>query len=89
MANKHFIGLVYSLLSSAQAALGEKNSPMTLQLAKDKLLERRTAEKSLFLLEMLEEKTHGNLDETERDALRGALKAVRERLEQLPSDALN
>ena len=89
MANKHFIGLVYSLLSSAQAALGEENSPMTLQLAKDRLLERRTAEKSLLLLEMLEEKTRGNLDETERDALRGALKTVRERLEQLPSGTLN
>jgi len=85
MANKHFIGLVQSVLSSAQAALGEENSPMALRLAKDGVLARRTAEKSLDLLTMLQEKTHGNLDETERDALNKAVTFLRERLEPSPA----
>ena len=56
---------------------------MRLQLAKDGLLARRTAEKSLALLEMLQRKTLGNLDETERDALNKAQQTVAERLEQV------
>ena len=83
MPDKHFIGLVHSVLSSAQAALGEENSPMTLHLAKDGILSRRTAEKSLELLTMLQRKTYGNLDETERDALYQAQKSIADRLEQL------
>lgn len=56
---------------------------MTLHLAKDGLLARRTAEKSLELLNMLQRKTLGNLDETERDALHRAQKDISERLEGL------
>lgn len=90
MADKHFIGLVHSLLSSAEAALGEDNSPMTRHLARDGALARRTAEKSLELLAMLARKTQNNLDETERDALYQAQKAIRARLERLEaSDELN
>ena len=82
MAHKHFIGLVASLLSSAEAALGEETSPMALHLARDGALAKRTAERSLELLEMLQQKTHGNLDETERDALYQAQKKITARLEQ-------
>jgi hypothetical protein len=76
------MGLVQSLLSSAEAALGEEFSPMTRHLARDGALARRTAEKSLELLEMLERKTLGNLDEMERDALQQAQVTIRKRLEE-------
>lgn len=83
MTNKHFIGLVHSILSSAQAALGEENSPMALHLAKDNLLAKRTAEKSLDLLSMLVEKTAGNLDDTEREALFDAQSKIQRGLQAL------
>ena len=54
MSDKHFIGLVHSVLSSAEAALGETNSPMLSHLAKDGVLKRRTAEKKLELLPVLQ-----------------------------------
>lgn len=81
MPNPTFIGLVHSILSSAEAALGEINSPMVKHLMKDGALSRRTGEKSLALLEMLQEKTLGNLDETERASLYQALQSIRQRLE--------
>ena len=56
---------------------------MTLHLAKDGILARRTAEKSLELLTMLQRKTLGNLDETERDALHRAQTEIAERLKSL------
>jgi hypothetical protein len=87
VANKHFIGLVHSVLSSAEAALGETHSPMTRQLLRDGVLARRTAEKSLELLIMLQEKTQGNLDETERDALLSAQATIRARLQALERGA--
>ena len=77
MSDPRFIGLVHSLLSSAQAALGEADSPMVTRLARDDLLARRTAQRSLDLLDMLYSKTLGNLDETERDALLGARSDIR------------
>jgi hypothetical protein len=80
MTDKHFIGLVQSILSSAQAALGETHSPMTTHLVKDGILRRETAERGLELLNMLQRKTLGNLDETERDALYQAQKVISERL---------
>ncbi len=81
MSDKHFIGLIHSILSSAEAALGETNSPMLSHLAKDGVLKRRTAEKSLELLQMLERKTLGNLDDTEQQALHHARKTIEGRLE--------
>lgn len=84
MPNPQFVGLVQSVLSSAEAVLGETYSPLTRHLAKDGVLARRTAEKSLGLLEMLAEKTYGNLDETERDLLRQAIDKVRQGLAALP-----
>ncbi len=80
MPDKHLIGLIHSLRSSAEAALGEPHSPLTLPLARGGALARRTAERSLDLLEMLERKTRGNLDDTERAALLGAISSIRETL---------
>ena len=88
MTNKHFIGLVHSIRSSAEAALGEENSPMALHLAKDNLIARRTAEKSLELISMLVEKTAGNLDETEQAALLDAQTQITKSLNAL-TDRLN
>ena len=90
-ADKRFIGLVHSVLSSAQAALGEDHSPMTHRLAAAGIEARspravRAAERSLALLEMLQRKTHGNLDETERDALVRAIGALRDQLGDAPVD---
>ena len=90
MSNKHFIGLVHSVLSSAEAALGEVDSPLTMRLANDGILARKTAERSLALLTMLQTKTLGNLDETERDVLTKALAKIQSSLERLESaDTLN
>ncbi len=82
MANSHFIGLVQSLLSTAQAALGEADGPLVSRMARDGVLARRSAQRSLELLEMLGQKTAGNLDETERDVLNRALQTVRGGLER-------
>ncbi len=83
MSDPRFIGLVQSLLSSAEAALGEADSPLVRHLARDGVLARRTGERSLELLLMLQGKTQGNLDETERAALHSALRTIQGRLEQL------
>ena len=87
MPDPRFIGLVHSLLSSAQAVLGEADSPMGRHLERDGVRSRRTAERSLALLEMLFEKTNGNLDETERAALVDALRWIRGRIDDDPDDA--
>ena len=76
MPDPRFVGLVHSVLASAQASLGEDHSPMGRHLERDGVRSRRTAERSLALLEMLHEKTAGNLDETERAALHDALEAL-------------
>jgi hypothetical protein len=76
MADPRFIGLVHSLLSSAQAATGERTSPMAHRLDAAGARTSRTARRSLALLRMLQEKTAGNLDETERAALHDALDAL-------------
>ncbi len=81
MADPRFIGLVHSLLSSAQAATGEPHSPMHRHLDRDGIHARRTATRSLGLLELLAEKTAGNLNETERAALHDAITRVRAALE--------
>ena len=83
MSDPRFIGLVASLRSSAQAALGETDSPMLHHLARDGALQRRTAERALALLDMLAEKTHGHLDETERNALHDARSSLHARLAEL------
>lgn len=88
MPDKRFIGLVHSVLSSAEAAAGEANSPMTHRLAQQGIRARspqalRAAERGLALLDMLFDKTLGNLDETERDALQRARASLRRRLAEL------
>jgi len=80
MPDPRFIGLIHSLRSSAEAALGELASPMVTRLARDGALDRTTALRSLDLLDMLAEKTLGQLDATERDALVTARDVVRRRL---------
>jgi len=85
VSDPRFIGLVQSLLASAEAALGEADSPMVRHLARDGVLAQRTGERSLELLVMLEQKTYGNLNETERSSLQHALETIRGRLEGLRS----
>ena len=80
MPDPRFIGLVASLRSSAEAALGEADSPMAHRLARDGALRPSTAERGLALLDMLAAKTHGNLDETERAALHDARSSLRARM---------
>lgn len=87
MADPRFIGLVQSLLSSAQAALGDDSSPLAHRLAQGGVLQRSTAQKSIDLLDMLQQKTLGNLDETERDVLHNALTTLHALL--TPNDQLN
>lgn len=83
MSDPRFIGLVASLRSSVEAALGETDSPLRTRLARDGALARRTAERGLALLDMLAEKTLGNLDETERDALQAARRSLHARIGEL------
>ena len=82
MADPRFIGLVHSLLASAQASLGEEHSPMGRHLDRDGVRSRRTAERSVALLRMLRDKTLGNLDETERATLHDALESLEARLDE-------
>jgi hypothetical protein len=86
VSDPRFIGLVQSLLASAEASLGEADSPVARHLARDGVLARRTGERSLELLRMLQRKTHGNLDETERGALQHAVRTVQARLEELQAE---
>ena len=72
----HFVGLVHVLRASAEAALGDDTGPLRLA-PRDGVQGLRAARRSLDLLEMLHEKTRGNLNETERDTLWSALRAVR------------
>lgn len=83
MPDPRFIGLVHALRSSAEAALGELGSPVLTRLARDGVLARSTAERSLSLLDMLAEKTLGHLDPTERDALHAARRELQGRLAAL------
>jgi len=87
MPDPRFIGLVHSLLASAQASLGEAHSPVGRHLERDGVRTVRTAERSVALLEMLREKTAGNLDETERAALHDAVVLLRSLIASTARDA--
>ena len=77
MPNPELIGLIHSVTAAGEAALGEW-SPLRAHLDRDGIERgRRTAERSLRLLEALAEKTRGNLDRTEADALGGGIAALR------------
>lgn len=88
MPDPRFIGLVHSLLASAQAVLGEQDSPMGRHLERDGVRSHRTARRSLALLEMLHEKTNGHLDDTERAALIDALRWIRARIDEPDATSL-
>ena len=80
-ASVRFVGLVHALQASAETALGDDTSP--LRNARRQGLEGvKAARRSLGLLEMLQEKTLGNLDESEREELWHALRGVRAALEE-------
>ncbi len=84
MPHPDFVGLVNSLLATAEAALGDQNA-MTARARQDGLMAdsahaRRAAERSLNLLLMLAEKTRGNLDLTEAELLSSAVADLRARL---------
>ena len=83
MPDPRFIGLVASLRASAEATMGVTDSPMVHRLARDGALQRSTAERSLALLDMLAEKTHGNLDAAERAALHDARSSLHARLDAI------
>lgn len=75
-ASVRFIGLVHALLASAETALGDDTNPLR-QARRQGLEGLKAAQRSLGMLEMLQEKTLGNLDESEREELWGALRGVR------------
>lgn len=79
------MGLVHALRSSAEVALGDDDSPLRARAARDGVQGLSAAERSLGLLEMLQDKTAGNLDEAERDTLWTALRSVRARLHEARS----
>lgn len=75
-ATVRFIGLLHALRASAETALGDDTTP--LRLARQQGLQGiKSAQRSLDLLEMLQEKTLGNLNEAERQELWEALRNVR------------
>ena len=71
-----FIGLVHALQASAETALGDDTNPLR-QARRQGLEGVKAARRSLGLLEMLQEKSLGNLDESEREELWTALRVVR------------
>lgn len=90
MPHPEFVGLVQSLLATAEAALGEF-TPTRARATGDGLLAtperaRQTARRSLGLLMMLAEKTRGNLDFQEADLLTNAIASLRERLDALSAE---
>ena len=75
-ASVRFIGLVHALRASAETALGDDTNPLR-QARRQGLEGVKAAKRSLGLLEMLQEKTLGNLGESEREELWHALRGVR------------
>jgi uncharacterized protein YgbK (DUF1537 family) len=83
MANAEFIGLIHSLVHTGEAALGQLNV-LTGRLQRDGVERNRaTAERSLRLLEVLAQKTRGNLDATEADAITRGIQSLRQGLSDL------
>ena len=74
------MGLVHALRASAEAALGDDDGPLRTAAPADGVRGAQAARRSLELLEMLRERTAGNLTETERDTLWTALRVLRARL---------
>jgi Domain of unknown function (DUF1844) len=78
MSNADFIGLIHTLVHTGEAALGQLNV-LSGRLQRN----RQTAERSLRLLEVLAQKTRGNLDATEADALTRGMQSLRQGLSDL------
>lgn len=77
MTKPIFIGLVQSLIATGEAAMGEL-SPVHHRFDEDGLKRSvLTATRSLELLEMLEEKTQGNLDILEMEILSQGIQTLR------------
>src|SRR5437660_7076731 len=68
-----FVSLIMSLASNAAASLGMMPHPVTGETGVD----LKTAKHWIDVLGMLEEKTHGNLDQQEAQALEGLLADLR------------
>ena len=83
MANADFMGLIHTLVHTGEAALGQINV-LTSRLARDGVERNRAnAERSLRLLEVLAQKTRGNLDADEAEALTNGMQSLREGLREL------
>ena len=68
-----FLSLIMSLASNAAASLGMMPHPISGETG----LDLRTAKHWIDVLGMLEQKTHGNLDEQEKQVLEGLLADLR------------
>ena len=83
MPQTDFIGLIHSLVTTGESALGSINV-LTARMNRDGLeRSRTTAERSLRLLEVLAQKTRGNLDAEEAEVLSGGIQSLRSGLEEL------
>jgi Domain of unknown function (DUF1844) len=83
MANADFMGLIHTLVHTGEAALGQLNV-LTSRMARDGVERNRAnAERSLRLLEVLAQKTRGNLDADEAEALTTGIQSLREGLRTL------
>lgn len=90
MPNPDFVGLIFSVQSTAEAALGDINA-MTSTANRDGILDvsraRQAAERSLKLLKMLAEKTKGNLDFEEAQLLSDAIMQLQQRLDDVSEES--
>jgi Domain of unknown function (DUF1844) len=84
MSNPDFLGLIHSLTASAETSLGAQNA-LTARMNRDGIARSRTtAERSLRLLEVLAQKTRGNLNAEEAQTLQNAIENVRTLLAATP-----
>ena len=72
-SDQHFIQLLYIFHASAMQSMGKLKNPVTDTVERN--LEQ--ARQSIGMLEMLKEKTHGNLSEEMSRALDGFLSELR------------
>ncbi len=84
MTNTDFLGLIHSLTAAAETSLGQYNA-LTARMHRDGVTRNRaTAERSLRLLEMLVQKTRGNLNADEASTLTDAVQSVSKLLAETP-----
>ncbi|HCK98482.1 MAG TPA: DUF1844 domain-containing protein [Candidatus Marinimicrobia bacterium] len=68
-----FLGLIQSFITSAWIQMGKQKSPIT----GDTAVNLKEARFTIDMLEMIEEKTKGNLSEEEKQILAGALSELK------------